>query len=104
MTKKELKVSVQDVNSVVIASNTIQYFTDNVRIIRFHKTDIIKFYPDNTIQLFNGGFFTKTTKDRIKEISGISIIQKNFDWFVVLNGVEYPFFDGIKIKYNEIVN
>ena len=51
----------------------------------------------NTKSLYitNCGFFTKTTKERLNGLHGVSIKQKSFIWY--LNGKEW---DGNLIKIN----
>jgi hypothetical protein len=67
--------------------------------IRYHNTNIIDIYPDYIV-LRNGGWFTRTTKDRLNSYTPFSINQHQYKWFV--NG--YPFSEGMKIplvKNNE---
>ena len=41
-------------------------------------------FEDGQLMITNAGYFTNTTKDRLKGLNGVSISQKNFEWF--LNG------------------
>lgn len=51
-------------------------------------------YMDNTkVLISNCGYFTNTTKERLNGLSGVSIYQRNFEWF--LNGEKW---DGGKIR------
>ena len=78
--KKEFK-------SRIIARNTLEYFRENKRVIRFHNTDIIEFSEnEDTVKLFNGGFYTRTTKDRLNSIlsqTGFYIYQQNGKWYIL---------------------
>ncbi len=51
--------------------------------IRFHDTDILTFSND-TVTLENGGYYTKTTKDRMNEYlpKRYHIYQKDFEWYI----------------------
>ena len=53
-------------------------------------------YMDETkLLISNCGYFTNTTKERFNGLSGVNIVQRNFDWF--LNG---ELWDGGKIRIN----
>lgn len=62
---------------------------DNVTIMRLHGNAIAYLYndPQRTLSITNCGWFSKTTKERLNGIPGVSIKQKNFDWY--LNGVKW---------------
>jgi hypothetical protein len=55
------------------------------------------------IELFDGGYQTKTTKSRLNAIlsafgmDGECVFQKNFTWFVNYNGSPIPFFSGMRL-------
>ena len=40
-----------------------------------------------TFEISNADYFTNTTKDRLNQLPGVSIVQKNFVWY--LNGLEW---------------
>ena len=58
---------------------------------------------DTWIQLFDGGYQSKTTKSRLNALlsafgmDGEYVFQKNFQWFVNYNGSPIPFFDGMRL-------
>ena len=62
---------------------------DNVTIMRLHGNPIAMLYndPDHTLSISNCGWFSKTTKERLNAIPGVSVKQKNFDWY--LNDVKW---------------
>ena len=62
---------------------------DNVTILRLHGNAIAYLYndPQRTLSITNCGWFSKTTKERLNAIPGVSINQKNFNWY--LNGSEW---------------
>ena len=66
----------------------LEYVDTNCIGIRYHKTYVVKMYPDGTYELNNGGYLTKTTKERINEYAPISLYQKNFCWYYG-NGQEF---------------
>ena len=55
------------------------------------------------IELFDGGYQTKTTKSRLNAIlsafgmDGEKVFAKNFTWFVNYNGSPIPFFSGMRL-------
>lgn len=87
-------------NARKIANNTLEIIREGQRVIRFHDTDILIFdETSNTVELFNGGFFTATTKDRLNQFAGGSflIYQRDFKWYVkVLSTLQsFPFVEGM---------
>lgn len=61
----------------------------------FHSTPVVTFNTE-TITLNTGGWWTRTTKDRMNSSSdvfnlGFSVIQRNFNWFVIYQGNKIPF-------------
>tara|TARA_R100000700_G_scaffold21471_1_gene28181 strand:+ start:650 stop:937 length:288 start_codon:yes stop_codon:yes gene_type:complete len=68
---------------------TIHTENDTVNVIH-HSTKIIQHNLVNkTIKLNNGGWFSKTTKDRMNEyfndsgLNSFGVFQKKGDWFVL---------------------
>ena len=41
----------------------------------------------NTIEVTNCGYSTNTTKERLNGLPGVSVVQRNFTWY--LNGKEW---------------
>ena len=39
-------------------------------------------FEDGQLMITNAGYFTTTTKDRLNGLNGVSIYQKNYDWFL----------------------
>jgi len=56
------------------------------------------------IELFDGGWQSKTTKSRLNAIlrehglPGECVFQKNFEWFIHINGATVPFFSGMRLN------
>ena len=65
--------------------------------ILLHSTHVVKIHPDNTYTLQTGGWKTSTTKDRINQYSPVRVYQHKYEWFVKLNGKEYPFMEGMVV-------
>ena len=69
---------------------------DDVIKLKYHGNTIA--YKDRTtnkVSITNCGWFTNTTKERLNGLDGVSIYQKNFDWY--LNG---KIWDGNLIGIN----
>jgi hypothetical protein len=80
-----------------IAGNTYKIATKDGYKIQYYDTVIVEAKNGDYI-LNSGGFYTKTTKERINEVIAPSYIsQKNFNWFINKNGITIPFKDGITI-------
>jgi uncharacterized secreted protein with C-terminal beta-propeller domain len=58
-------------------------------ILKLHGNHIAYKYnnPEGTISIQNCGWFTRTTKERLNAIPGVSVNQKNFYWY--LNGEQW---------------
>lgn len=80
-----------------LANNTYLYRRDDVFCVKLHNTDVITIHGDNTQTLDSGGYFSKTTKDRLNTFSNASIFQKRGLWFIEQDGAEVAFFDGAKV-------
>ncbi len=101
-------------HSKVIANNTVEYWTEKGhRIIRLHKTDIVKFMTDRKIILNSGGWKTGTTKERINRCLDYigNLYQEKGIWYLHINrmsdsGSTRVFHDGITIdtKNMEIIS
>lgn len=61
--------------------------------VKLHDTYVVVINSNNTYELYNGGFKTTTTKDRINKYSPIKIYQKNHEWYYGNNEV---FCNGMK--------
>lgn len=85
----------------LLKSNTYELFEGNKRIIRFYDTNILEFEGDK-IRIFNGGFFTVTTRQRINEFlpQYISVYQRKFDWYIRNHETEeiIEFKEGIEVQ------
>jgi hypothetical protein len=64
----------------VLPNVTVMYLFDNPIAYKYND-------PEGTISITNCGWFTNTTKERLNAIPGVSIQQKNWDWY--LNGNEW---------------
>lgn len=68
-----------------LAGNTYSYYdNNNVYTIKYHNTDIVKMVDDK-ITINNGGYYTKTTKERLNTFLfryDYYIYQKDFQWYI----------------------
>jgi hypothetical protein len=69
---------------------TTMYNENGETLLIHHSTAIIRHnHINKTVQLNNGGYFSKTTKDRMNTyfnengLDQYGVFQKNFDWFVI---------------------
>ncbi len=72
-------------------ATTITTDAGGVMRVTYHDTDVVTVYPNGRIDLDNGGWFTPTTKVRMNQASaqfglGFQVFQKDWDWFVDIDG------------------
>ncbi len=83
--------------------NTRVVNEDNVTHVFLHGNKIATI-GDTFVQLFDGGWQSNTTKSRLNAIlaehgcAGERVFQKNFQWFVNMNGGPVPFFSGMRLN------
>ena len=83
-------------------ANTEVISCTNVTDVYLHG-HLIARIGETWIELFDGGWQTKTTKSRLNAIlsafgmDGECVFQKNFQWFVNYNGSPIPFFSGMRL-------
>lgn len=75
---------------------------DNVSRVFLHGNHIATI-GDNFVQLFDGGWRTATTKSRLNSLlfahgANDHIFQKNFEWFVSINGQTDKFTNGMVLN------
>lgn len=88
----------RNANRRKVGNNTYaEILHDNSVGIMLHSTYVVKIHPDNTYTLQTGGWQTVTTKDRINQYSPVRVYQRKYEWFVKLNGKEYPFMEGMVV-------
>jgi len=68
---------------------------NNKGTVSYHDTPIVQ-WDDGNIILYAGGYKTNTTKKKMNQAAdqfdlGYSVFQKNFEWFVEMNGMTYEF-------------
>jgi hypothetical protein len=90
-------------SSKLVANNTrLTIFKNGDKVLRLHKTDVIRWQGDKII-LSSGGWKTKTTKDRINayinkfNTTNYSIYQKKGAWYIVDGDKILDFVDGIEL-------
>jgi hypothetical protein len=88
--------------SKTIGNNTYLGIVDNepgAIAITLHQTRILKFYPDGSIVLNNGGWYTVTTKDRLNDaLIGACICKRSDDWVITIGDTDYMYENGMTIK------
>ncbi len=67
MNYEEVELQLQGRNrlSKKYANNTYLLRNDGYIALKYHSTEVVKFYPNGDIVLDNGGWYTSTTKERI---------------------------------------
>ena len=67
-------------------SNTEVFCTPTSVSLYLNKNPIARRFRDGSI-IISAGWFSNTTKERLNGIPGVSIVQRNYRWF--LNDVEW---------------
>lgn len=82
-----------------IANNTFEFVRPDTgaRVIRLHRTNIIQFNLDGSVQLSTGGWQTVTTKNRFNRFAPCSVYSNAGVWMVAYGGKEYAYADGITL-------
>jgi len=89
----------RNANRRKVGNNTYaEILHDNSVGIMLHSTYVVKIHPDDTYTLQTGGWQTVTTKDRINQYSPVRVYQRKYEWFVKVNGREYPFMEGMVVS------
>lgn len=93
-----------------IGHNTIAHYSADCIAIRFHDTIIAIIDKQDTITLYNGGFYTFTTKERLNEIlagSPFRVYQERGIWYLwdSAKQIQWLYQNGITIySDNSIAN
>lgn len=103
MRKIELQMiaAIKDSKDLKVANTEVISCT-HVSDVYLHG-NLIARIGETWIELFDGGYQTKTTKSRLNAIlsafgmDGECVFQKNFTWFVNYNGAPIPFFSGMRL-------
>lgn len=103
MRKIELQMckAIKESKDLKVANTEVVSCT-NVSDVYLHG-HLIARIGETWIELFDGGYQTKTTKSRLNAIlkefgmDGECVFQKNFNWFVQYNGSPIPFFSGMRL-------
>jgi len=69
--------------------------------LRYHSTNVVTFHNDGSMTLRNGGWQSKTTKERINEVLGGygRVFQRDWNWYLSLRDCrEISFENGMKIR------
>lgn len=76
-------------------------------LVKYHDTTIVAFNEEKII-LDTGGYDTATTRRRMNQVSqefglGFKIYQRNFRWYVGINGQELPYREQTITLYRKAV-
>lgn len=92
-------------NARIVANNTVRYHDlDGNEVIRLHQTDIIVKYPNGDIEFNTGGWYTPTTKERLRRFSGYKVWSEKGIWLINPKNLGYDstsacyFYDGMKFN------
>jgi hypothetical protein len=79
-----------------IAGNTWgEIDSEGAICITFHKTVIIRAYPNGMFFVTNGGYQTVTTKLRLNQFTPFQFWQSKKIWFTRENGYDIEFWNGM---------
>lgn len=64
-----------------IANNTYLFKNGDTYDIRFYSTDIVSVEKDGNYHVRNGGWWTRSTLERINKYAPVTFRQCNYDWY-----------------------
>jgi hypothetical protein len=88
----------------------IDWKKDNTQVINIEGVSFVYLFDnliamigDTWLELFDGGYQSKTTKSRLNAIlsehgNSEYIYQKNFNWFLSTKDGDLPFVDGMRLN------
>ena len=84
---------------------------DNTEVVAYTNCSDVFLYGnliarigETWIELFDGGWQSNTTKSRLNALlhahgcENEYVFQKNFQWFININGSPVPFFSGMRLN------
>ena len=83
---------------------------NNVLMVTYHNTVVVKVVDNRYVTLNTGGWYTTTTKRRMNQASlqyslGYVVYQADFVWYVSIGDEIEPYYDGITIDTkNKIIS
>mgnify|MGYP001808837462 CR=1 FL=1 len=101
----------QQMNEAVVNKNDWSNSNENTNCstVVLHRT-AIAVYDHNTqaLKLNTGGWYSVTTKSRLNAIlqeliTGASVFQRDFNWFLSYNNQTHDFMDGMILSQGEVV-
>jgi hypothetical protein len=74
-----------------VANNTVIYEKqDGMVALALHGNEIIRYHPDGSVQIRDGGYTSQTTKRRLNQFSPARISTVKGNWFVSSESVAHP--------------
>lgn len=80
-----------------LAPNTTLVIANNYFAIRFHATEVVRFFDNHTASLHTGGYHTVTTKERINA-AGFGVYQRDFQWYLAGPNGDITFIEGMTVS------
>lgn len=89
-----------DKDSRVIGNNTkLVRRNPSTIVVKLHGHPVVKYKSSGRTFVSSAGYKTDTTKDRINRYTprGVSVVQRDFEWYLKHNGDKTPFRDGMEV-------
>lgn len=83
-----------------IGNNTyLVRMPNNDIAVTLHGSRVVRYRKGGATQVSSAGYKTSTTKDRINRYtpSNVSVVQRDYEWYLKKNGSKQPFQDGMRI-------
>lgn len=71
---------------------------DNGTIVHFYHQTPVVVEKDGTYKLNNGGYQTKSTKERINRYCPFRVYQEDYEWYVSYKGQTLEFESGMELE------
>jgi hypothetical protein len=92
------KMSLAFIQNINLKEKNDEVTSNGIDTAWFYHGNCIAKKNKDGLFISNCGFFTKTTKERLNMIPGVSIYQQNKVWILEINGKNYGIWDGKMIK------
>jgi hypothetical protein len=105
----ELDAKIGKRDGVKLANNTYAHRIDKDKIgIKLHYTDVVVLNSDNTYNLYTGGWYTRTTLDRLNGFSPARVRMKKGELYINVDQCGFKgavsFTEGVTVdQWGEVI-
>ena len=100
--ESQIIAAIQNSQDLKVANSQVVSYTNSSDV--FLHGNLIARIGETWMQLFDGGYQSKTTKSRLNALlsafgmEGEYVFQQKGEWFINYNGAPIPFFSGMRLN------